>query len=496
MQLADILKSFVNQNTISVSGSENTASSNAQMIQQFIQALTPGQVISGELTDISGDLLKLLISQNGNQVAISAKLEQSMALPLGKNILFQVKNNGSTLFLSPLYENMGMEKTAALALEQANIPVTEATLALTGTLMREGMPIDKDSLSQMYQQVTQHGGQQLLNIVDLHKLQLPVNPENLEQLGNYKNMTHQLIGGLEQFHTELLQTLDFLSAEGKNDVAGGLLKAVLNALPQSEEGTVLIREEGTLVPKEGEITSLLAKSGSSRELVGNLLKLQNGGTELPMKELLSDERFTVALKDYLKQEFMVSPEETTGEKIKELYSKLGKQLQAVSETLDKSSLLESSFGKTVTQMNQNVNFLNQINQMYAYIQLPLKMAGSEAHGELYVYSNKKRLSSEEGEVSALLHLDMDHLGPVDVYVAMQHEKVSTQFYLKDEELLDFINDNIHILTERLKSRGYDTTITASVRNSGEQQENSCMKELLKTNSNIPMLSTDSFDVRA
>lgn len=496
MQLADILKSFVNQNNISVSGSENAASSNSQIINQFIQALTPGQVISGEVKDISGDLLKLLINQNGGQVAISAKLEQSMALPLGKSILFQVKNNGSTLYLSPLYENMGMEKTAALALEQANIPVTEATLALTGTLMREGMPIDKDSLSQMYQQVTQYGEQQLLSIVDLHKLQLPVNPENLEQMGNYKNMSHQLLGGLEQFNAELLQMLDTLSAEGKNDVAGQLLKSVLATIPQSQELTVLIREEGTNMAKDGEVSSLLAKSSNSKELMVELSRLLQGGRELPMKELLSDERFQAALKDFLKQEFMVSPEETTGEKIKELYSKLGKQLQAVSETLDKGSLLESSFGKTVTQMNQNVNFLNQINQMYAYIQLPLKMSGSEAHGELYVYSNKKRLSSEDGEVSALLHLDMEHLGPVDVYVAMQYEKVSTQFYLKDEELLDFINDNIHILTDRLKGRGYETTVTASVRNNVENQENSCMKELLKTHSNIPLLSTDSFDVRA
>ena len=496
MQLADIIKSFVNQNSASVSGSENVTAQNTQLMRQFIQALTPGQVISGEVADVSGDLLKLLITQNGNQVAINARLEQNMALPLGKSILFQVKNNGSTLYLSPLYENMGMEKTAALALEQANIPVTEATLALTGTLMREGMPIDKESLLKMYQQVTQYGEGQLSNIVDLHKLQLPVNQANLEQMGNYKNMSHQLLDGLTQFASEFTQSLQGLIAEGKNDLAGQLLKSVLTDIPQSREGTVLIREEGAITLKEGEVNALLSKAGDSRELLGELAKLLDRGVELPWKELLADERLDKALKDYLKQEFMVSPEETTKEKIKELYSKLGRQLQSVSEVLDKGTLLESSFGKTVTHKQQNVSFLHQVNQMYAYIQLPLKLAGNEAHGELYVYSNKKRLSSEDGEVSALLHLDMDHLGPVDVYVAMQQEKVSTQFYLRDEELLDFINDNIHILTERLQKKGYTTTITASVRNNGEGEENGCMKELLRTQSNIPLLSTESFDVRA
>lgn len=52
-------------------------------------------------------------------------------------------------------------------------------------------------------------------------------------------------------------------------------------------------------------------------------------------------------------------------------------------------------------MSQNVNFLNQMNQMYAYIQLPFKLSESNAHGELYVYSNKRNLAQKEGEVSAL-----------------------------------------------------------------------------------------------
>ncbi len=508
MQLSDILKAFVGQNNISVSGGENVSASNTQLINQFIQALTPGQIISGEVKDVAGDLLKLLVNQNGGQLLISAKLDQNVVLPMGKNILFQVKNNGSMLSLSPLYENMGQEKTAMLALEQANIPVTEATLALTGTLMKEGMPIDKESLTGMYQQVAQYGQEQLSNLVDLQKLQLPVSPENLEQMGNYKNMSHQLLQGLEQFTTELPQVLEGLAAEGKGDVANQLLKAVLEPLMASGEEVVkngeklkeqnspiLIREDATPMERENNLPEPLLKAATGKELLQEVVKLLQSGQEVPVKELVKEERFNEAFKELVKQELMLSPEETTKEKIKDLYSKLGKQLQVVSDALDKSNLLETNLGKNVTRMNQNVSFLNQMNQMYAYVQLPLKMSGNEAHGELYVYSNKKRLSSEDGEVSALLHLDMEYLGPVDVYVAMQYEKVSTQFYLKDEEMLDFINDHMDILTDRLKARGYDMSVKMSVRNTPEE-ENSCMKELLRTHSNIPLLATESFDVRA
>ena len=54
----------------------------------------------------------------------------------------------------------------------------------------------------------------------------------------------------------------------------------------------------------------------------------------------------------------------------------------------------------------------QINQTYAYIQLPLHLRqGEHKTGELFVYTNKKNLAGRDGRVSALLHLDMEHLGP-------------------------------------------------------------------------------------
>lgn len=510
MQLSDIFKAFTSQNNVTVSGSgESVSAQNTQLVKQFIQALTPGQIISGEVQEMSGDMLKLLVTQNGEQFSINAKLEQNIMLAMGKNILFQVKNTGGNVSLSPLYENLAMEKTATTALEQANIPVTEATLALTGTLMREGMPIDKESLTNMYQMVNQYGTEHLSEMVDLQKLQLPVTAENLEQMGNYKNMTHQLLQGLEEFSTELPQVLSGLAAEGKGDTASQLLKAVLEPMlatapevtENKENGKTVVTEQNLLLTGEGKedgqeakLPPTILKAVTGKELLQEVFDLLQRGEKVPIKELASDPRFTVALKEMMQQEYMLSPEETTKEKIKELYSKLGKQLQVVAEALDKTSLMDTGLGKNVSQMNQNVNFLNQINQMYAYIQLPLKMSESDAHGELYVYSNKKRLSSADGEVSALLHLDMDHLGPVDVYVAMCYEKVSTQFYLQDEEMLDFIEEHMDILTNRLKDRGYDMSVTASVRKSAE--ENSCMTELIKEHSNIPLLSTDSFDVRA
>jgi hypothetical protein len=107
-------------------------------------------------------------------------------------------------------------------------------------------------------------------------------------------------------------------------------------------------------------------------------------------------------------------------------------------------------------MNSNMDFMNQMNNMYQYVQIPLKMNGSETTGDLFVYTNKKNLANKDGNVSALLHLDMANLGPVDVYASITPgNNVFTKFYLADDATIDFINDNIHILTERLEKRGYN-----------------------------------------
>ena len=56
----------------------------------------------------------------------------------------------------------------------------------------------------------------------------------------------------------------------------------------------------------------------------------------------------------------------------------------------------------------------------------------------------------------MLHLDMDHLGPIDVYVKLNKKNVSTNFILESEELLNFVYSHIDELNERLEKLGYST----------------------------------------
>ncbi len=106
-------------------------------------------------------------------------------------------------------------------------------------------------------------------------------------------------------------------------------------------------------------------------------------------------------------------------------------------------------------INENVEFMNQMNQMFNYVQLPLKLSNSQAHGDLYVYTNKKNLARRDGMLTAFLHLDMDHLGALDVSISLQTEKnqVTTKFYL-DEDSIILVGEHMDELSQRLLKKGY------------------------------------------
>ena len=214
-----------------------------------------------------------------------------------------------------------------------------------------------------------------------------------------------------------------------------------------------------------------------------------------ISRLFSGKEFQQAIKNEMIKQWLLTPEDVGKEhKAEEFYEKLNSQLSRFSQTLNQSVGADTSLARSVSNLSGNIDFMNQMNQMFTYIQLPLKLQSQEANGELYVYTNKKNLAKKDGEVSALLHLDMEHLGSVDVYVSMKDTKVSTQFRLKDDSALDLIAGHIDLLNERLNKRGY--TMNASFVKKGEEETGSVMEEILKQDKNISILSGYSFDARA
>ena len=522
-----------------------TAGSGSRMSE-----LTPGQVVRGELVSSeNGEVqIKLL-----NDLLIDAKLDRDFSLELGKMMNFQVRSNGRTLLLTPLQANLSVEGPFSKALEMAEIPVNSATGEMTKLMMQAGLSIDRESLQQMYREMIHQSTGQISDLVDLHRLGLPVTEENLTQLESYKNLTHQLSSGLADVSKALLDVLSQMQGRGDSQGAAALYLELAALLEEDGVGNAGVGVGNVLeagpdvegnpgrtgepaVPANyADVESVLeaaSEGGQTEKTVGTepagsavreqyidaFSKILQSGQFSPQEEMnlvdawlrqgleAKDRNLTDALmslpevrqllSDQFQKQWTIAPEQVADPReVENLYGRLTKQFKGMMQALDSAGQSQTQAFQGLANLNQNVDFLNQINHMYAYVQLPLRFQEGRAQGDLYVYTNKKNLASGDGPVTALLHLDMEHLGPVDVYVSMQMEKVSTKFYVRDDEMLDFLEAHMDLLTSRLEKRGYSMTVQTTVKKPGEEQETSGIGPVLAQTSPGLLIQTRGFDVR-
>lgn len=538
----------------------------AYRVQSEIRNLAPGQTIQGSVVSRDGTAVQIALRQD---LLINARIEQSINLALGQNMSFEVKaNNGSVLSLSPLYANMANEATIMRALGEAGLPETANNIEMVAVMMEEGMPIDKEALSNISRLLMDFPKQDPAVLIQMSRLGLTITEESIEQFALYRSANHQLLGSAEAIMDQLPGVFRELLGEGKADQAYQFYANVLDLFVSDEaEGAVIqkdlqqilaedvvngeeagsagasgggeVIDSGESVPGTGEMPEA---AGESREetqqavltdkqwrALSDLLKelgLEEDkakqvaeGRLLPkealtlirefmpkagaseaharmMERLLGGKEFENLLKAEVGRQWLIEPKEVADpHKVEQLYERIREQSARLNEALQAAGKADAPMAKSVQTMQNNVDFMNQLNHMFTYIQLPLKMAGNNAHGDLYVYTNKKNLAAKDGNISALLHLDMEHLGALDVYVAMQNNKVSTNFTLQDENALDLIAHHISLLDDRLAKRGYDLKAQFHMKEEAEQDKG-IMQTILEQGKNISVLSRTSFDMRA
>ena len=213
-----------------------------------------------------------------------------------------------------------------------------------------------------------------------------------------------------------------------------------------------------------------------------------------MTRLFGSKEFAAILKNRAEKQWLLEPEQLKEtSKISDLYERLDHQMKQMENVMKAAGVTQNSFVQTAADIRGNVEFMNQINQVYTYVQLPLKLSGQNASGDLYVYTNKKNLSDPEAELTAFLHLDLDNLGSTDVSIRMKDKNVKTNFYISDDTSYDLIEKHLPVLEKRLAKKGYRCSITMSK----EEKKVEFVEDFLQRD--MPQAGTVhrySFDVRA
>lgn len=252
-------------------------------------------------------------------------------------------------------------------------------------------------------------------------------------------------------------------------------------LPDLQENNIsLYSEDSSVVGILNDIKSMLENTPANADT---------------LRHLFSGEAFKLMLKEALEQQWMIKPGdlEKNPKKLDGLYDKIEKQITNMEIILKTSGVVNPKAEAMADNIRGNIEFMNQINEAYTYVQVPLKMNEKNASGQLYVYTNKKSMSNPDKELSAFLHLDLEHLGGTDVSIKMLHRKVTTNFYLDSDESYALVKQFLPVLEKRLQDKGYNCELNV---NSGSKQMNFVAGFLKKDLPPTGQVHRYSFDIRA
>ena len=252
-------------------------------------------------------------------------------------------------------------------------------------------------------------------------------------------------------------------------------------LPNLQENNIsLYSEDSSVVGILNDIKSMLENTPANADT---------------LRHLFSGEAFKLMLKEALEQQWMIKPGdlEKNPKKLDGLYDKIEKQITNMEIILKTSGVVNPKAEALADNIRGNIEFMNQINEAYTYVQVPLKMNEKNASGQLYVYTNKKSMSNPDKELSAFLHLDLEHLGGTDVSIKMLHRKVTTNFYLDSDESYALVKQFLPVLEKRLQDKGYNCELNV---NSDSKQMNFVAGFLKKDLPPTGQVHRYSFDIRA
>lgn len=212
------------------------------------------------------------------------------------------------------------------------------------------------------------------------------------------------------------------------------------------------------------------------------------------EKIYHSDRFREILTKAFTDKWMLAPEEVGDkQKVEQFYTRLSAESEKLSQLMQEADTNHVA-GSGAKNIHENISFMNELNQSFQYVQLPLKMAGKNANGELYVYTNKKNLAKKGGTLTALLHLDMANLGPMDVKISLETEKamLTTRFCL-NEDVVAFMQEHMEELTQRLTRAGYVCKTYVEPR-----QEQKSVMDIMEEQSGVAVtpLSYQAFDIKA
>lgn len=211
--------------------------------------------------------------------------------------------------------------------------------------------------------------------------------------------------------------------------------------------------------------------------------------------VLKESHFDKFIEEEFHRRWTLDPDNLKEEIIsKKYFRRLYEDLEKLKDLSNNNKLFDTQAIKaSIEKLQDNLQFMGDLNELFFFLQLPMRLTNQDAHGDLYVFTRKYKAShNTDDPISAILHLNMKNLGTVDVHLTLKNRQVNAVFYL-EESSAQLISGHIHMLSDSLYDKGFKLQVK-TVASGGKPD---LINDLLSQGSNLgKTVNRFSFDIRA
>lgn len=160
------------------------------------------------------------------------------------------------------------------------------------------------------------------------------------------------------------------------------------------------------------------------------------------------------INDKIKQKFSFDFEKGDVKELNEFFNEINEIGNNIKKHISETPQFSSSkVLDCVKDMEKNLNFMNDVKDG-VFMQIPVCINQFSTTAELFVFADKKssKNKSKGSSGSALLSLNLANLGKLEAYINKVSNDIFCQFRLEDEQIKDFVRENIAMLDSYLKEK--------------------------------------------
>ncbi|NLL05647.1 MAG: flagellar hook-length control protein FliK [Clostridiaceae bacterium] len=447
--------------------------SNAQLVLETLKENEYKQNSTLESsTNLKLQLMESNIKPDINNLEIAKEIKH-MNLQLNKDTFDKIAD------AITVFKNLTPQKAAFLL--SNNIKLEEKNISLLNQIVDEKQkvtPLLKETFEAFSKLTSKDTMESILNILKQYNTQSDT--QNNTQINTQIN-TPNLFNNKQEFISHTLETVfnSYNQEESSilSEIKENLLKFVDSFLEDNSLGEMklntadkMFTNKALLFLKEN-VKDLISSDLYKEKTLDNSLKelfyklkanadKENNASKLdtPLRDLTKNFDYKKELEDALDKFYVRVDEKTSADdlKTKMIYKDMYEKLEMIKHAVKQSNELhKNEVLNKIENLQNNLKFINDLNNHSTYVQIPLNILSKNTTGELYVLKKgSKGKKIDPQNASVLISLNTPNLGQIDSLINVNRKNISLSIRVEEQSIIGFIKGYYIQLYNSLLDKGY------------------------------------------